>query len=88
MGACINLRDLKNAQALVLETETRRNKPGILMVSINGHPEVPDLQRASREFPKGEASTLRKILMWHGASECLWVPQVHRTRRQRRNNRR
>ena len=88
MGACINLRDLKDAQALVLEAETPRNKPGILMVSINGHPEVPDLQRASGEFPRGEASTLREILTWHGASECLWVPQIHRPRRQRRNNRR
>ena len=88
MGACINLRDLRDAQVLVLELETRRGRPGTLMASANGHPEVPDLQRATREFPKGEATMLRDVLKWHGTAECLWVPQVHRTRRPRRSNRR
>lgn len=74
MGFCFNLRDMKDAQALVMESPRQRGKPGIVMTSISGHPQEPRLQRATLEFPRGEASTLRDILTWHGVKECLWIP--------------
>ena len=69
------LGELKGAQAMVLESETAPGKPGIVMASINGHPEAPELEGATREFPPGEASILKKLMEWHGVKQCLWIPR-------------
>ena len=51
MGFCFNLREINDAQALVMESPRWRGKPGIVMTSINGHPQGPRLQQATLEFP-------------------------------------
>ena len=75
MGLNPILRELKDCQAMVLESQTEPGKPGIVMASINGHPEAPELEGATGEFPPGEASILKKLMEWHGVSQCLWIPR-------------
>ena len=85
MGFCVNLKELRGAQALVMESPIHRGKPGIVMASITGHPDSPRFEKATNRFPTGkEATTLRDILTWHGAKECLWLPAEWRARRKRR----
>ena len=85
MGFCVNLKVLRGAQALVMESPVRQGRPGIVMASITGHPNTPRFEKATDSFPLGrEASTLRHILTWHGAKECLWLPAEWRAGRKRR----
>ena len=75
MGFCVNLKEMKGAQVLVMESSIGQGKPGIVMASITGHPNTPRFEKATDRFPpEREASTLRDIITWHGAKECLWLP--------------
>ena len=75
MGFCVNLKEMKGAQILVMESSTGQGKPGIVMASTTGHPNTPRFEKATDRFPpEREASTLRDIITWHGAKECLWLP--------------
>ena len=75
MGFSANLKEMRGAQVLVMESPILQGKPGIVMASITGHPNTPRFEKTTDSFPLGrEASTLRDIITWHGAKECLWLP--------------
>ena len=71
MGMNPALPDTRGMEALVAESRERPGRPGSVM-AVRARP-APGAG-VSQDFPPGEASALRDILLWHGARPS-WAPR-------------
>ena len=59
---------LKGIDVLVVESETQRNDPRLIMAAEFDSATAED--QGTQEFPGGLPTALREIALWHGAKSC------------------
>ena len=64
---------LKGIDVLVVESETQRNDPRLIMAAEFDSATAED--QGTQKFPGGLPTALREIALWHGAKSCTWVPE-------------
>ena len=72
MGMNPALPETKGLEALVIESGEKPGRPGAVIATGPG---TAPGDAVSQDFPPGEASTLRDILLWHGAKPS-WAPRA------------
>ena len=78
MGVATLLPSLRNTNTILWEASPPDTGRTLCLVALSpGHP-VNLPEEATDQFPRGEPSTLRDILTWHGANP-LWIPYQAQT---------
>lgn len=72
MGLNLALADTIRLRFLIYPYHHNPRIPGFAV----GYPGEESLGTEGRKtFPKGQATILKDLLLWHGADECRWVPE-------------
>ena len=84
MGFNITLENIQDVKFVCYQAEHRQLVPGFAV----GYPaQDNDLSRHNdNPFPKGQATQLRDLLLWHGAAECVWAGANKYTKTEVRSN--
>ena len=71
MGFNITLENIQDVKFACYQSQHDHLLPGFAV----GYPaQDNDLsQHSGNPFPKGQATQLRELLLWHGATECTWA---------------
>ena len=71
MGFCPALRLITGCEALVFEDNETQRRPATVIAYPKA--DIQDDNSPARPFPPGQATTVRNLLLWHGASP-RWMP--------------
>ena len=72
MGASSYLPSMQGKRVTIFESTALRERPGLLLARPHEAPAQGDPRE--RDFPSGEAQLLKRVLEWHGAISCHWIP--------------
>ena len=78
-GFCTALPYVKGTTALVFESKILTGLPGVVAAYSLDYSTKELKQQLAEPFPEGPPTDLMKLLEWHGALNCLWVPYQPRT---------
>lgn len=71
-GLCSILPTVAGLRTIIIESSKHPGQPG---AAIAFRPEARDTEALlPHDIPEGEPAQLRDLLKWHGAADCLWLP--------------